>query len=91
MYIIRCFYYLIYYTTLGCSNTSYKTGISNDDCTECPMNTVSSDMKRTSCVCKNGYYKTSSDKSEVSPCYGKLADLLLFSSFLRLLIARVYQ
>ncbi|CAB4032197.1 ephrin type-A receptor 2-like [Paramuricea clavata] len=53
----------------SCSNTSYKTGISNDDCTECPMNTVSSNVKRASCVCKDGYYKTSSDKSEVSPCY----------------------
>ena len=56
------------------------------------MNTVSSDVKRASCVCKDGYHKTSSDKSEVSPCYGKLADLLLFSPrFLRLLIARVHN
>jgi hypothetical protein len=74
---------LIY--TIGCSNTSYKTGISNDNCTECPMNTVSSDVKRASCVCKDSYYKTSSDKSEVSPCYGKLADLLLFSQLFEII------
>jgi hypothetical protein len=42
-------------------------------------------VKRASCVCKDGYYKTSSDKSEVSPCYGKLADLLLFSQLFEII------
>ena len=82
------FLLLIYYT-LGCSNTTYKRDISNDNCTECPMNTVGN-VNRNNCVCKDGYHKTSSDKSEVSSCYGKLADLLLFSSFLRRFIARVH-
>jgi hypothetical protein len=44
------------------------------------MNTVSN-VNRSSCGCKDGYYKSSSDKSELSPCYGKFADLLLFSAF----------
>ncbi|CAB4043908.1 ephrin type-A receptor 2 [Paramuricea clavata] len=54
----------------SCSNTSFKKKISNDNCTECPANTVSN-VNRNSCVCKDGYYKRSSDssQSESSPCY----------------------
>ena len=73
-----CFYSFLCY--VGCSNTSYKKKISNDNCTECPMNTVSN-VNRNSCVCKDGYYKRSSDSSESSPCYGKFVDSLLFPAF----------
>ena len=59
----------------GCSNTGYKKNISNDNCTECPMNTVSI-LNKTSCVCKDGYYKSSSNNAELSPCYGKLSKFL---------------
>ena len=55
---------------VGCSDTSYKNNISNDDCAECPTNTVSN-MDSTNCVCKNGYYKRSTDNSELLPCYGR--------------------
>lgn len=61
-----------FYTSanVGCSDTSYKKNISNDDCAECPTNTVSN-MDSTGCVCKNGYHKSSPNNSELSPCYGK--------------------
>ena len=74
------FLLLIHVPCIGCSNTSYKKGISNDNCTECPMNTVSN-VNRNSCVCKDGYYKRSSDSSESSPCYGKFVDSLFFFRF----------
>ena len=69
--------------TVGCSNTSYKQNISNDHCTECPMNTVST-TSGTSCVCKEGYYKSSSDNAKLSPCYGKLSKFLSFSKKMEL-------
>ena len=76
-----CIYSLFFsfMCTVGCSNTSYKKTASNDNCTKCPMNTVST-TNRTSCVCKVGYYKSSSDSAEVSPCYGK-SDLCIFLEF----------
>ena len=76
--VLYCDKTLLYTRLLNItSNTSYKRGISNDNCIECPMNTAGN-VNRNNCVCKDGYYKSSPDKSEVSPCYGKLADLLLF-------------
>ena len=50
----------------GCGNTSYKQGISHDNCIKCPENSVSY-MNGTNCVCKDGYYKRSTDNSEASP------------------------
>ena len=78
--IYQCLFFYVLYTILlhticssieGCGNTSYKQNISNDNCIKCPENSVSN-MNRTNCVCKDGYYKRSTDNSEASPCYSKL-------------------
>ena len=57
-------------TNVGCSDTSYKKNILNNDCAECPTNAISN-TNGTSCACKDGYYKISGDSSELSSCYGK--------------------
>ena len=76
----------------GCSNTSYKQSISNDNCTKCPANTISN-MNRTKCVCKDGYYNRSSDNSEASPCYGKflLPFSVTYEQALCLVLLRTYS
>jgi hypothetical protein len=81
--MLACVYALLLLILVLCrlfKYYSYKKKISNDNCTECPMNTVSN-VNRNSCVCKDGYYKRSSDSSESSPCYGKFVDSLLFPAF----------
>ena len=66
--ILRNYYFAS--TNVGCNNKSYKKNILNNDCAECPTNAISN-TNRTSCVCKDGYYKISGNTSELSPCYGK--------------------
>ena len=75
-YLSMCSFLLLHTFIEGCGNTSYKQSVSNDNCITCPENTVSN-MNRTKCVCKDGYYKRAFDNSEVLPCYGKLFVLYL--------------
>ncbi|CAB4014881.1 ephrin type-A receptor 5 isoform X5, partial [Paramuricea clavata] len=59
-------------TNTGCSlckSDSFKQNVSNTECTKCPPRSTSIE-NRTSCTCRDGYYKSPLDQNVLSPCYG---------------------
>ncbi|XP_028394325.1 ephrin type-A receptor 2-like isoform X3 [Dendronephthya gigantea] len=62
----------------SCPGNTYKKNISNENCSQCPMNTKTN-IYKTSCNCKEGYYKDPSAHFDPSPCYYKPSIKLLGS------------
>ena len=68
-----------------CSRDYYKDSISNGKCIPCPHNSYSS-SSRNSCLCKQGFYRTTQDASNES-CSGNLQ---LWENILKISINEVH-
>lgn len=73
-------FFLTAFLNAACPFGSFKASQGDQQCLQCPINSRTSNEGATSCVCRNGYYRTDSDPLQM-PCTSMPFSYICFMSF----------